>query len=451
MTVLNPHEPASTDSVEQALLSSTENDGPSCRVVSAGKGLCKADLRELAAWGPDCDALVDGGAEASSLNFHPLPSGAYCVSLTRPAGPTTSAGGRTGLWTQCLIVPPEVLARFANDAFALARAARAAGAWQEVDNASRRLEGLRLPGEARPVDAALLCGLAARPGPDWMAALVQASLDWVSIGIHGGPHAEQVIAGLIQCFPPGCRTEFSFSTGLRFSPQRPQRIVAVPPELDEQQRLEQLYNVCVLRLAELPPIEFTPVDAWARLLLRVLRDGRTSLLDRWFSLQEEILLHDLPACGLEFLEEVEVATPPCCAGGEAAVGEELPDALFRAGPTGLRPAPGLPQGSCATPASASPPSRLIDASDPQVLHLLEKLDDLVFAAITGPPEVLAELQSFWPQVRAALDESLLIESREQYLRYALSLWEGSTGPEGVCRPQQAVPSLDVLCLLFADN
>jgi hypothetical protein len=101
--------------------------------------------------------------------------------------------------------------------------------------------------------------------------------------------------------------------------------------------------------------------------------------------------------------------------------------------------------------SASPPSPLIDPHDPEVLRLLEKLDDLVFAAITGPPEVVAELQSFWPQVRAALDESLLIESREQYLRYALSLWEGSAGPEGLCQPQRAVPSLDVLCLLFGDN
>ncbi len=94
---------------------------------------------------------------------------------------------------------------------------------------------------------------------------------------------------------------------------------------------------------------------------------------------------------------------------------------------------------------------LKDPHDPEVLRLLEKLDDLVFAAITGPPEVVAELRSFWPQVRAVLDESLLIESREQYLRYALSLWEGSAGPEGTCQPERAVPSLDVLCLLFADN
>ena len=51
------------------------------------------------------------------------------------------------------------------------------------------------------------------------------------------------------------------------------------------------------------------------------------------------------------------------------------------------------------PVSAAPASRLIDPHDPEVLRLLEKLDDLVFAAVTGPPEVVAELRSFWPQVR----------------------------------------------------
>jgi hypothetical protein len=450
LTVSDPLEPAHRDCIEQALLASTESDDSAgCRVASAGAGVCEADLRELAAWGPAHDALLDGRAEASSLNFHPLPSGAYCVSLTRPTA--AAADGRRGLWTQCLIVPPDVLARFGNDAFALARAARAAGAWQEVGPAGRRLDGLRLPGGARPLDAELLLGLAARPGAAWMAALVQASLDWVSIGVRGGPPAEQLIAGLIHCFPPGCRTEFSFSTGLRFSPQRPPRIVAVPAERDQQRRLEQLYNLCVLRLGERPPIEFTPVDAWARLVLRVLRDGRTSLLDRWFSRQEEILLHDLPACGLEFLEEIEAAPTPSCPSCESTVGEEMTGALFRSGPANPQPVPGASHNGCSPSLSASPPSRLIDPHDPEVLRLLEKLDDLVFAAITGSPEVVAELRSFWPQVRGALDESLLIESREQYLRYALSLWEGSAGPEGICRPQRAVPSLDVLCLLFADN
>ncbi len=450
MTVSDPLESADRDFIERALLASTESDGSAgCRVVAAGAGVCEADLRELAAWGPACDALMDGSARASSLNFHPLPSGAYCVSLTRPAA--SAAGGRRELWTQCLIVPAEVLARFANDAFALARAARAAGAWQEVGAAARHVDRLRLPGGAHPIDAELLLGLAACPGAAWMAALVQASLDWMSIGIRGGPPVEQLIAGLINCFPPGCRTEFSFSTGLRFSPQRPLRIVALPPDRHEQRRLEQLYNLSALRLGERPPVEFTPVDTWARLVLRVLRDGRASLLDRWFSRRDEILFDDLSACGLEFLRKIEVEAALSGANGEGTVGEEATGGLFRSGPTDLRPAPGTPHKSCTSALSASPPSRLIDPHDPEVLRLLEKLDDLVFAAVTGPPEVVAELRSFWPQVRGALDDSLLIESREQYLRYALSLWEGSAGPDGVCRPERAVPSLDVLCLLLGDN
>ena len=445
----NLPEPAQRDSVGQALLASTESDGPAgCRVVSASRGVCEADRRELTAWGPACDALLDEGPQASSLNFHPLPSGAYCVSLTRRA--TAAADGGRGLWTQCLVAPADVLARFANDAFALARAAEAAGAWQTVDNAAQPLERLRLPGTTRPVDAELLLGLALRPGAAWMASLVQASLDWVSIGIHDGPPAGQLIAGLINCFPPGCRTEFSFSTGLRFSPQRPPRIVALPADPDQQQRLERLYNLSVLRLGERPPIEFTPVDTWARLVLRVLRHGQTGLLERWFSRPEEIRLYDLPAWGLEFFEEIQRPPTPSVAGGEA-LREKASGALRHDGPANPRSVQAASHQGCASPLAGSPPSRLIDPHDPEVLRMLEKLDDLVFAAITGSSEVVAELRSFWPQVRGALDESLLIESREQYLRYALSLWEGSAGPEGVCQPERAVPSLDVLCLLFGDN
>ena len=342
LTVLDPREASRRDFIAQALLASTASGGPAaCRVVSADPDIGEADLRELAAWGPAHDALLDRAAEASSLNFHPLPSGAYCVSLTRRAD--GGAAGRRGLWTQCLVVPPQVLARFANDAFALARAARAAGAWQEVDPGGSR-ERLRLPGGARAIDEGLVLGLADQPGPAWMAALVQASLDWVSIGLSSDPPAEQLIAGLIHCFPPGCRTEFFFSTGLRFSPERPPRIVAVPAELEGQRRLEQLFNLCVLRLAERPPVEFTPVNPWARLVLRVLRDGRTTLLDRWFSRPEEILLHDLPAYGLEFLEEIKAAARPS-GGGTAAVGEAAAGTIFRGGPADLRSVPAAPPGS----------------------------------------------------------------------------------------------------------
>ena len=50
-----------------------------------------------------------------------------------------------------------------------------------------------------------------------------------------------------------------------------------------------------------------------------------------------------------------------------------------------------------------------------------------------------------------LGEDLLIESREQYLRYALSVWEECVDAGSIRNPTRAIQALDVLCLLFGDG
>ena len=45
-------------------------------------------------------------------------------------------------------------------------------------------------------------------------------------------------------------------------------------------------------------------------------------------------------------------------------------------------------------------------------------------------------------------DDLLVESRAQYLRYALSLWDGHPTPEGVRNADRAITALDVLSILF---
>jgi hypothetical protein len=57
------------------------------------------------------------------------------------------------------------------------------------------------------------------------------------------------------------------------------------------------------------------------------------------------------------------------------------------------------------------------------------------------------LTQLWPQLIAELPRDLWAESREQYLRYAITLWESSMG-SGVRDPQWAVAALDVLAVLF---
>jgi hypothetical protein len=295
------------DRIEQAILTSAATDGASgCHVVASSPGVRPTDLRELAAWGPPHGALLESAGQDASLIFHPLPSGAHGISRSVPAGRHDGGGGGPRVCTHCLVVPPRVLAQFANNPLALWRAAAANGSVPAIQEIPRPLEALRLPGRAAAVDTALLARLCASPGPDWMAALLQAALDSVTLAIVGGPPAEHVVEGLIQCLPPACRTEFSFSTGQAFSSRRPLRIVVFPADSGERWRVERLYNVTTLAISGAPPAEFTHLDAWPRLIHRALRSGDLPFLaSRLGRPSKGVSLADLPAFGLQMLEELD--------------------------------------------------------------------------------------------------------------------------------------------------
>jgi hypothetical protein len=452
------------DLIEQAVFTSAETDhGGGYQVVATSPGVCDADLRELAVWGPSHDALAESSPNAVSFNFHPLPSGTYCVSRTTPAGWEYSGRGAR-VYTQCLIVSPEVLARFANNPFALLRAALANGALRVYDKPPAELDALRLAGRAAAVDATLLTRLAANPGPEWMASLVQAALDAVTIAVIGGPPADHLVAGLFNCLPPECRTEFSFSTGLKFSSRRPFRVVALSGDREEQHRIERLYNVAILRINEEPPVEFTPIDSWARLILRTLKSGRISFLASQLNAhQGEVAMEDLSALGLQYLEEFDATALAIDTAEDTD--DETPEGPSAAPHPAPAPAPppsdeitlahaphqrleGESRAPAALKCKENAPSKLLHPNAPEVLRILEELDDQVYEAIAGDPSAMEQLKLLWPRARAELGEELLAESRAEYLRYALSIWEECLGPEGIRQPERAVQSLDVLCLLF---
>ena len=470
------------DLIEQAIFTSAQTDrGSGYHVVAASPGVFEADLRELAVWGPSHDSLLDPGPHAVSVNFHPLPSGAYCISRTTPSGWEYSGRG-TRVYTQCLVAPPGLLARFANNPFALLRAAMANGSLCQYEKIPAGLEPLALAGRAGAVDAALLARLCLNPGPHWLATLVQAALDSVTIALAGGPPAEQLVAGLLNCLPPACRTEFSFSTGLKFSSRRPFRVVALPSHPEEQRRVERLYNVAVLELSEEPPVEFAPIESWPRLIHRVLKSGRTSFLAKRLAGERSgFAPRDLPLLGLQLLEEFEA----CWLEHEGCEAElptsDAPPASARqcdAPPDRPADLPPDAQGDPPQQEPASPrrdhrtahaphprfqktakplrpaadrseaPSKQLDPADQAVLEKLERLDDLVFEAISGSEDAVEQLRTLWPTMRHELDESLLADSREQYLRYALTVWSQLQQADGTRDPARAAQSLEVLCLLF---
>jgi hypothetical protein len=99
------------------------------------------------------------------------------------------------------------------------------------------------------------------------------------------------------------------------------------------------------------------------------------------------------------------------------------------------------------PAVQRPPGR---AHEPAV-ERLELLDDLVFEAIAGKPGALEQLQLRWPQTLAELGHEMVDESRSQYLRHAISVWQDCIEAEQMSNPRLAVAAIGVISILLKDN
>jgi hypothetical protein len=108
----------------------------------------------------------------------------------------------------------------------------------------------------------------------------------------------------------------------------------------------------------------------------------------------------------------------------------------------------------AAPMVAAPlagPSAGLDPNSPEVLDRLEQLDDLVYEAISGRSDTMEQLREEWPKIAAQLGRTLLDESLEQYLRYAISIWDECSDADGIRNPSRAIQALDVLSLLFGST
>ena len=60
-----------------------------------------------------------------------------------------------------------------------------------------------------------------------------------------------------------------------------------------------------------------------------------------------------------------------------------------------------------------------------VIERLEALDDVIFAAIDGDPDALDSAAATWQCTLSELGPETLEESRQQYLRFAKSVWEAN--------------------------
>jgi hypothetical protein len=454
--------------VEQAVFTSAETSHTAgYQLVARSSGISEEDVRALSTWGPSHGSLLKSSRQVASINFFPLPSGSYCASRTTASGNEYSGRG-TRIYTQCLVVSSETLKHFANNPFALVRAASGSGLLKQYEKVPKTLESVQLVGRAAAVDPSLLSRARRELGAEPVAGLVQAALQCKSMAITGTSCGELAIAALLNCLPPQIRLEFSFSTGLRTSARRPFRLMTIGNDPEERRRARQNDDLTLFDLGSKAGARFAPNEGWSGAICRILETGRTSLLTRWYDNHSaELSPGQLNATGLELLEELAASgtdrpKTPCPQTSVKAprLDSATPDGALEASPEAGPPKGS--QGRTQTAHAAHPqflgtsaaekrdpgPSTVLASEHPEIVASLETLDDLVYGAIKGDASSLAELRQAWPRVKADLGDDLLGQSREQYLRYALRVWERCVETGGIRPTDQAMNALEVLCLLF---
>jgi len=478
--------------IEQAIFTSAESDhAVGYHLVARSPGLDEADARELSVWGPSHDSLEPSSSSmAASVNFFRLPSGNYAVSKTQLAGAEYSGRGlRT--YTNCLVVPPRVLGRFANNPFALLRAAWAKGLLKICDAVPSQLVPFQLAGRAAPVDEGLIGQLVEQCGPRTIGRLLEAVLEPKPVVLIGVRRPEATVAGLLNLLPLSCRGELSFSTGLKYSPRRPFQLLIASEESAELRRLYRQQLVAVVDVSpQSPSSSGHTASGWGGYVADAIEhDAVPMVVEQLLERQEGLHLANLNDLGEHLRREVRAhAARTSSPGADSPTGRPVrpqpPPAVAPQGATGVETTDDdflvmLLSGNDSTSAGSPPatedethtehrngrsahlhrgrpinlrqsPSVLMEVESPHVVERLEKLDDVVFDAISGDARAMEEVTRLWPQLVAELGPQRVEESREQYLRYSLSIWE-SCLEDGLRDPERAVASLHVLSVLFSDK
>lgn len=284
---------------EQAIFTSARTEkGDGYQLVARSRGISDPDARALAAWCPSHNAMVDAEVVPTSINFHGLPSGAYCVSRTTQEESEYSGRAGRRLHTHCLILSPELFRRFANNPFAIMRAAIAAGKFTRRYRSGQRLAGMRLVGRAQAMHRASLDPMVEKLGVARFAMMLDAGCAAAPLGIVRHASLDKIFAALLTCLPVEVRPRASFTTGLKHSLRRPFQWGAVQQDAAHQRFLESQHGVTVMDVATLPEkLTHSLSNGWARYVEAVLRNDEVRSLKQ----QLQSPRPDLPPDGLDAL------------------------------------------------------------------------------------------------------------------------------------------------------
>ncbi|MDA7979998.1 MAG: hypothetical protein MPJ50_14610 [Pirellulales bacterium] len=509
--------------IEQAIFTSaTSAKSEGYHLVAASPGVSEADRRELSIWGPSHDSLLETGHGALSVNFHPLPSGCFCISQTTLEGAEYSGRGPQ-VYTHSFVVPQMALERFANNPFLFLREATAAGHVRIYSEPPERLKAFSLQGNFPNVDTELLEQLNDGLGARRLALFVDAVLNARCLGVVSHDAGPRLISGLINCLPLEIRPQISLSTALKHSPRRPFRVICVSSKEKEQRRLARQYEIELFHVERKP--KNSPAHLWAKYLLQrfeerkfqqvcqELETARPQLtMDNLHELagelrdtaafdrpnkqdsngdlkssdtipegsastepqREETVLEILPDFPIETdtppAEPSEACKEPCLIPSNADheiqiipaqthnllnltsdPGDDMSQQTSNNQPSNEEPVfLGGDTFSPTSPRRDPKPAFQLSRQCPEAAARLMRLEATIFESMAGDETAKKLLGPLWVEVREKLGPELHEKCREEFLYYAVHMWQHFSSDVDR-NPLQAAAALDVICRLFDEE
>lgn len=436
--------------------------------LALSRKIKQADLLEIAAWSArrgDClatgeeneaeNAATENCTQVGSWNFHPLPSGAYCISRTVNL-PFLS---RHDCFTHGLIVPPLLLLNYANNPILLIEHLEKLGFWQagvEVlqqlilyylepgvqekskDFAYTEISGQKLPvlrtifidGNATPVRGEHLRRTGQALGVRHLMEILDGILENVTAIINGASRPLSLLKALFDLIPVNCRTEFSFCTRLRFTINRPFRIHFTGENHAEQRRIRQASKLHQVFVRENGDSESRrPLkNRWSMFMSMILQL-------KWEFKWNEMQILDPSPCEMEELPQLartyfkQLGLHTHC--GKASRVKETPYAVTHE--------------KLADFHSATPPGQ------PDGMEtLFQSYTDAIISAAAGNPLAVEQMGSLRKNILAGVPESSRKSVAEHLLEMGLETWNQQKQDSPVSSYRQIEKMADVLCTLVED-
>jgi hypothetical protein len=223
--------------LEQAIFTSIRSERlDGYQLAARSAGVSDELAKELTSWGPAHDSLWRNRPGTTSVNFHGLSDGRFCVSLTTLSGAEYSGRGGGRVYTQMIVIAAEDLERFGGDPFLVLRALAASGRLIVYNQVPAELASLPLIGRTGPFRAEWVEPLIETVGAETIAELAEAGTSDTPITIITDQPPERLFQAVLHQLTLAERMQISLTTGLKPSSRRPFKFTVVPddPQLARQ-------------------------------------------------------------------------------------------------------------------------------------------------------------------------------------------------------------------------